>query len=253
MSYGVFASYYDLLTSNVDYKKYASRVDELVLKCGGCKGKLVDLACGTASLSLELEKLGYEVVGCDISPDMLSQAAQKKYSVNSDIMLIQQDITALSLPGKADVFVCSLDALNHLKNLKAVKSVFVSVAKSLTDNGVFLFDMNTPYKHREILADNVFVYDTDDAFVAWQNDYNPKDDSVGITLDFFVPNDCGLYQRFTEQFTEQAYEQSQIEDLLNSCGLKLVGAYDELSADMPNSNTQRILYCAELDSAKRRK
>lgn len=253
MSYGVFASYYDLLTSNVDYKKYASRVDELVLKCGGCKGKLVDLACGTASLGFELEKLGYEVIGCDISPDMLSQAAQKKYSVNSDIMLIQQDITALSLPGKADVFVCSLDALNHLKNLKAVKSVFLSVAKSLSDNGLFIFDMNTPYKHREVLADNVFVYDTDDAFVTWQNDYNSKDDSVGITLDFFVPNDRGLYQRFTEQFTEQAYEQSQIENLLNSCGLKLVGAYDELSDDMPNSNTQRILYCAEPDSAKRRK
>lgn len=253
MSYGVFASYYDLLTSNVDYKKYASRINELVLKCGGCKGRLVDLACGTASLSFELEKLGYEVVGCDLSSDMLSQAAQKKYSIGSNIMLIQQDITALSVPGKADVFVCSLDALNHLKNLKAVKSVFASVTKLLSDDGVFVFDMNTPYKHREVLNNNAFVFDTDDVFLAWQNEYHEADCSVNITLDFFAPDEKGRYARYTEEFSERAYDRSEIEKLLASCGLELIAAYDELSEYAPSDKTERILYCAGKASAKRRK
>lgn len=252
MSYGIFASYYDLLTSNVDYKLYAKRIDSIVTGHGTPKGRLYDLACGTASLSFELEKLGYTVTGCDISEQMLTVAMEKKYQSDSAIMLVRQDITALSLPGKADVFVCSLDALNHLKNLKAVKSVFASVAGYLTDGGLFIFDMNTPYKHREVLKDNAFIHDTDDVFLAWQNEYHDADCSVDITLDFFAPNDRGVYERYTEEFTERAYEQAVIEELLSSCGLTLIGIYDDLSENAPSERTERILHCAE-KSAKRRK
>lgn len=253
MSYGIFALYYDLLTSNVDYKQYAERIDTLVLRHAAQKGRLYDLACGTASLSFELEKLGYEVTGCDISQQMLTVAADKKYQTDSRIMLIQQDITALSVPGKADVFVCSLDALNHLKNLKAVKSVFSGVAKHLSDNGVFIFDMNTPYKHREVLNNNAFVFDTDDVFLAWQNEYCEADCSVNITLDFFTPDEKGRYERYTEKFSERAYDRREIEKLLDSCGLELIAAYDELSENAPSDKTERILYCAGKASAKRRK
>lgn len=246
MSYGIFASYYDLLTGNVDYKAYAKRIQELAAKRGITSGKLIDLACGTASLSLELEKLGFKVTGIDLSCDMLSYAAQKKYEQGSNIILVQQDITALSLHGKADVFVCSLDALNHLDSLDDIKLTFKRVAKYLDKNGLFIFDMNTVYKHEQVLADNVFVHDTDEVFLTWQNEYNDMDRSVLITLDFFIPDDEESYQRYSESFKEYAYDQSVILKAIDECGLELLEMYDDLSENEPNDETQRILFICGL-------
>ncbi|MBQ8623800.1 MAG: class I SAM-dependent methyltransferase [Oscillospiraceae bacterium] len=246
MSYGIFASYYDLLTGNVDYKKYAKRIDELVKKHGGKKGKLVDLACGTASLSFELEGLGYTVTGCDLSCDMLSYAAQKKYSQNSKITLVQQDMTALSLPGRADVFVCSLDALNHLECLIFVEMTFARVAKYMKKDSLFIFDMNTVYKHKYVLADNAFVFDTDEVFVTWQNEYNDMERSVLITLDFFVPDEEENFQRYSESFKEMAYSVDEIRRSLDNAGLRIIEMYDGLSNDLPHEKTERILFVCGL-------
>ncbi len=246
MSYGIFASYYDLLTGNVDYKKYAERISELARENGIRSGKLVDLACGTASLSLELEKLGFSVTGIDLSCDMLTYAAQKKYSSGSKINLVQQDMAALSLPGKADVFVCSLDALNHLDCFEFVKMTFRQVAKYLNKNGLFIFDMNTVYKHKYVLADNVFVHDTDEVFLTWQNEYNDMERSVLITLDFFVPDEEENYIRYSESFKEYAYETDKIVKAIDECGLELRAMYDDLSYESPSDETQRILYVCGL-------
>lgn len=246
MSYGIFASYYDLLTGNVDYSAYAERIDELVSANGGKRGELVDLACGTASLSFELERLGYKVTGMDLSCDMLSYAAQKKYANGFKTVLVQQDIAAFSLPKKADVFVCSLDALNHLGCFEFVKMTFRRVAEYLNKNGLFIFDMNTVYKHKHVLADNVFVHDTDEVFVTWQNEYNDMDRSVLITLDFFVPDEDEVYQRYSESFKEYAYETEKIVNALSECGLEVKAMYDDLSNDLPKEDTQRILFVCGL-------
>lgn len=246
MSYGIFASYYDLLTDNVEYEAYAKRIDELVSRFGGKKGALVDLACGTATLDFELEKLGYTVTGCDLSCDMLSFAAQKKYSQNSDIMLINQDMTCLELPFKPDVFVCTLDALNHLEGLIFVEFTLQRVAKYLKKDGLFIFDMNTVYKHKEVLADNAFVYDTDEGYVVWQNEYNDMDRSVLITLDFFVPDEEENYQRYSESFKETAYDVESIKRIIENSGLELKAMYDGLSNNAPDDKTERILYVCGL-------
>ncbi len=246
MSYGIFASYYDLLTGNVDYLAYAKRIDELVAKHNGKRGKLVDLACGTASLSFELEKLGYSVTGCDLSCDMLSYAAQKKYSSGSKINLIQQDIADLSLPGKADVFVCSLDALNHLECLIFVEMTFARVAKYMKKDSLFIFDMNTVYKHKHVLADNAFVFDTDEVFVCWQNEYNDMERSVLITLDFFVVEDDGSHTRYSESFKEMAYSVDEIKKALDNAGLEIKEMFDDLSNDLPKEETERILFVCGL-------
>ena len=246
MSYGIFASYYDLLTGNVDYSKYAKRIDDIVMSNNGKRGELVDLACGTASLSFELERLGYKVTGMDLSCDMLSYAAQKKYANGYKTVLVQQDIAAFSLPKKADVFVCSLDALNHLDCLEIVKMTFRNVARYLNKNGLFIFDMNTVYKHKHVLSDNVFVHDTEEVFLTWQNEYNDIDRSVLITLDFFVPDDDENYQRYSESFKEIAYDTDKVISALDEAGLEVKAMFDDLTLDPPKEDTQRILYVCGL-------
>lgn len=244
MSYGVFARYYDLFTANVDYIAYAKRIDKIIRSLGLKRGSLVDLGCGTASLSLELAKLGYSVTGVDISCEMLSVAARKAHTSGKDIRLINQDISMLELDGRYDAFVCSLDCINHLSGLDAVAKTFLGVRKYLRRGGVFIFDVNTIYKHRHVLADNCFIFDSDKAYLGWQNDYNRSNNSVDITLDFFIPQGDGGYSRHTEQFRETAYPARTIFETLDKCGFKVIGAYDGLSEDKPNAKTERILFAA---------
>jgi len=244
MSYGVFAGYYDFFTANVDYITYAQRIDKIIRSLGLKRGSLVDLGCGTASLSLELAKLGYSVTGVDISCEMLSAAAQKVRTSGRNIRLINQDISMLELDKKYDVFICSLDGINHLPGLDEVTKTFTRVRKHLSRRGVFIFDVNTIYKHRHILADNCFIFDSDKAYLGWQNDYNRSDNSVDITLDFFIPQRDGGYARHTEQFREMAYPAKTMFETLDKCGFRVIGAYNGLSEDKPNAKTERILYAA---------
>ncbi len=243
MSYGVFAKYYDRLTENVDYDAYASRLDEIISSDDKKRRLLVDLGCGTGSLTLAMEKKGYDVTGIDLSCDMLSMAFNKKIEASSNAIFVNQDITEFSLPRKADAIICSLDVLNHLCDGEAVKSVFGCVSRYLAKGGIFVFDMNTPYKHKNLLSDNAFIYDLGDAYITWQNEYNEADGSVDITLDFFIEDEeSGMYDRYSEQFSEQVYEQLEVEQMLTECGLELIAEFDGWSENKPHEETDRILY-----------
>ena len=104
--------------------------------------------------------------------------------------------------------------------------------------------MNTPYKHREILGDNIFLYDTDEVYCIWQNHYQPSGCRVHITLDFFA-RDGALYRRSGESFFERAYETEQIHAFLQKAGLRCVGTFAEQSFQPPAADTQRIVYVAQ--------
>ncbi len=244
MSYGVFAQFYDLFTKNVDYAAYAGRVDDIVTSLGLKRGSLVDLGCGTASLDIELAKLGYDVTGIDISCDMLTAAYSKVCASGAAVRLVNQDMTRFSLPGKADVILSSLDGLNHLDSMEEIKKTFARVKKYLVGSGAFIFDMNTVYKHKNVLADNAFIFDSDEAYLGWQNDLCGDGSSVIITLDFFIPEGDG-YIRATEQFTERAYPVEDVLSALAECGLETVGIYDGLSREQISDSTQRVLFVAK--------
>ena len=125
-----------------------------------------------------------------------------------------------------------------------MKKTFARVYSCLAKGGLFVFDMNTPYKHKEVLSNNAFIFDSDEAYLGWQNEYCDEDKSVEITLDFFVPDNSGGYDRFTECFKERAYSERDVCAALRECGFELAGMYDGLSADPPKDTTQRILYAA---------
>ncbi|MCD7823871.1 MAG: class I SAM-dependent methyltransferase [Oscillospiraceae bacterium] len=242
--YGIFADYYDRFTRNVSYVSYADRIDNIVMNRHKKRGGLVDLGCGTGTLDLLLAKKGYSVTGIDGSSEMLTVAEKKLRDSGLRASLVRQDMTRFALPKKADVIVSTLDCINHLSSADAVLNTFRRVSKNLRHGGIFVFDTNTIYKHRNTLGNNCFIFDTDDVYLGWQNDYRHSDESVLITLDFFVKGGKDKISRFTESFRERAYPVRNIFGILIKSGLIPLEIYDGISYKPPKRNSDRILFVA---------
>lgn len=249
MSYEVFADFYDALTDNVDYAVLSKTICSLLARYGLNRGLLLDLGCGTGTLSVLLSKAGYEVVGADISPDMLAVAQEKAFAAGQDILFLCQDMTRLDLYGTLDAAVCTLDALNHLPSRAAVEETLRRVSLFLNPGGVFIFDANTLYKHREVLGNNTFVYDTDAVYCVWQNELQTDEKTVEISLDFFIPvsDEEPIYERESEQFTECAYSDAEWEEMLKNAGFSVLGVFDGYTENPLTDASERAVYAVRKD------
>lgn len=245
MGYSVFARYYDDLTANIDYKKRGEYFHEIIKKFKVTKENiLLDLACGTGSISEVMVRLGYDVIGVDLSDEMLGMAIEKKFDSGLDIQYLCQDMRKLDMYGTVDVTVCALDSINHLTSLNDVRKVFENVAFFSEKDGLFIFDINTAYKHRNILANNTFTYETDNVFCVWENTLVPETDEVKMNLEFFELEENGMYSRSSDSFSEKAYSEEDIEKLLADAGFEIVAKYGDDTFDAPTETTQRIVYTA---------
>lgn len=244
--YGAFAEYYDSLTSNVSYDETAKYVADILSENGIKKGILLDLACGTGTMSVQMAKRGYEVIGIDNSPEMLSEAREKAYEAKEDILFLCQDMCNIDLYGTVECTICLLDSLNHLESEEELQAAFEGVSLFTVPGGLFIFDVNTQYKHKYVLGNNTFVYDNDDVYCVWQNEYDDESKTVEIFLDFFEEEN-GLYRRSSEYFTECAFSDETIRRLLKEAGFSNIKAYGELSRNAPSETEERIFYVARKD------
>lgn len=244
--YGSFAEYYDSLTSNVDYRKTAEYVSDILNENRINKGILLDLACGTGTMSLILAQKGYDVIGVDNSPEMLGEAREKALEAGEDILFLCQDMCSIDLYGTVDCTVCLLDSLNHLESKEELLEAFKRVSLFTVPGGLFVFDVNTEYKHKYVLGDNTFVYDNDDVYCVWQNEYDDESKTVEIFLDFFQEEN-GLYRRSSEYFAERAFSDSDIKNLLSEAGFTGIKAYGELRKTAPSDTEERVFYVARKD------
>ena len=248
-SYGTFAQYYDRLTQNVCYRERAGKLNGLIakwLRPDMPERILLDLACGTGSLTEEFARLDWDVIGIDSSAEMLSEALDKKYDSGLPVQYLQQDMRRLDLYGTVAVTVCALDSLNHLPSAEALREVMERVNLFSEAGALFLFDLNTVYKHRHLLADNAFVYELDDAVCIWQNalDDSAPEYPVTIRLDFFEQLDGNKYRRSSEEFTERVWQPEAVKKLLGETGFTLLRVLDGDTFAEPSENTQRLLYIA---------
>ncbi len=240
-SYAYFAGYYDDLTKNVEYQKQADYLEALCQRLGHAPGLVLDLACGTGSLTVELCKRGWDIYGVDGSPEMLSEAMQKAHREGLEILFLCQKMQKIDLYGTIDTVVCSLDSINHLTAPQEVQKTFDRVSLFLNPGGYFIFDVNTVYKHREVLGNNTFVYDTQKVYCVWQNTFSPSQNKVTINLDFFQRNG-NAYYRSQESFSERAYHQRELEAMLEKAGLITAEVFDELSFEPPKEDSQRLVF-----------
>lgn len=244
MAYGVFAEFYDRLTGNVLYKE---RADYLIKVCehfNHACGITLDLACGTGSLTLELKRRGVDVYGVDGSPEMLSEASMKAFEQELDVLFLCQKMQSIDLYGTIDTCFCTLDSINHLVNPEDVKKTFERVSLFMNQGGLFIFDVNSVYKHQRVLSDNVFVFDTEEVYCVWQN--TPVDEFVEeISLDFFIPDPKGGYIRESERFRERAYETAELKEMLEGAGFEVQAVFGDMTFENPSETEQRLYFVAK--------
>lgn len=240
MSYSSLALVYDEFTINAQYEERAKYFTDILSQNNIKSGVLLDLACGTGTLSFLLEKAGFSVIGADISEEMLSVAYDKKSKLCSDVLFIKQDMRELELYSDVKACICSLDSINHLPSLEDVKKAFTSLSRFVESGGIFIFDVNTEYKHTRILADNCFVYENDECFLSWQNELC-ADNSVEICLDLFTRQN-GLYRRESEVFKEYLYSDDELKKALEEADFEILDIYDDLSFDKPIDFSQRKVF-----------
>lgn len=242
--YGDFAYYYDVLTENVDYESRCDYIFNLLADNGVGKGILLDLACGTGSLSMLLGEKGYEVIGVDASEEMLSVAQEKRYESEADVIFLCQKMEELDLFGTINAAVCTLDSINHVTDEEKVREIIRRVSLFMEDKGIFLFDVNTPYKHRAVLGNNTFVYDMDEVYCVWQNETD-ENMLTSVSLDIFERDEEeDTYYKYSEQFQERGYELSFLEELLKENKFELIGIYEEMTTDPVKDNTERAVFVA---------
>ena len=239
--YAAFARYYDRLTQNVDYPKMARKIKEYLEIYRPDTELLLDLACGTGSLSAELSKLGFDVIGTDESCEMLSEAVEKNALLEKPVLFLNQGMEELDLYGTVDAVVCTLDSINHVTDEKTLNTAFGKVSLFLEPDGVFVFDVNTPYKHEKVLANETYVYDCEDVYCVWQN--STANGVTEINLDFFEYED-GVYYRSSETFCEVAYADETIVRLLKNNGMTVCARYDDYTEKDVCAATQRVVYVA---------
>ena len=181
--YADFAQIYDEL-QDIDYNSFAEYYEKLFRHFNIRPKYILDIGCGSGSITIPLARCGYAVTGIDISGEMLALAAEKAENESLDILFLNQDMTELELIDPADAAVCALDGVNYLTNDGDLKRLFTGIARYLNPGGIFIFDLNSEYKMKHVLDENTFVYDEDDAFCVWSSSYDSDNKICSFFLDF---------------------------------------------------------------------
>ena len=238
--YGGFAYFYDQFMNDIPYEAWASYIDMVILRYVKKRENtlVLDLACGTGNITLPLARLGYDMIGVDISADMLAQA-QAKMGMER-ILFLQQDMRELDLYGTVDAAVCACDGLNYILDEAELAAVFTRVKMFLNPGGVFVFDMNTEHKFRNFLGNRVFAATVDGAEYEWENRYN-ADTGVNEYHVVFMP---GGGAPFEEVHRQRAYPSQIICNLLREAGFTSIEMRDGYSDNTPTDESIRIVYIA---------
>lgn len=222
--FGILAGYYDILNYNADYKKVADYIEEVFGIYQKKANLVLDLACGTGNLTLELGNRGYDMTGLDLSAEMLSAAnakmlkAKKKKESANNILWINQDMCNFELYGTVDAAVCCFDSLNYILDGEGVKKCFGLVNNYLNPGGLFIFDVNSEYKFESVYADNNFILEKKNVFCSWQNHYDKKNKTCDFYITLFVRQTDGSYKRYGEAQREKYYGETFLKDVLAETG-----------------------------------
>lgn len=241
--YEGFAEVYDTFMQDTPYDEWTAYI-ERIWEHYGLKPKLVcDLACGTGNMTTRLAAKGYDMIGIDLSDSMLAKAREKS---PESILYLNQDMREFELFGTVDSIICLCDSINYITDSEDLLTVFELANNYLDPGGLFIFDINTIHKFRDILADNCFCETTENSAYTWENYYDEEEGINEFYTNFFVEDEeTGLYHRFEEYHYEKGYTIDEISQLIEQSGLKLLGVFDEMTLTPPTKDSSRIYFVAQ--------
>lgn len=234
--YKEFAYIYDKLTFDIDYEKYSKIIKEQLLKLKISPQSILELGIGSGNMTKYFYDESINYTGIDLSNEMLSICSNKF----RNIRLINQNLINLDLKGDFDFVFSTLDTINYILDESSLQELFVKI-KNIC-NGVFIFDVNTPYKLIEVMGNNHFVYEYDDIFYTWVNQYYEDDNIVDFYIDFFLRQDNNLYKRIKENQTEKVYNLDSLKFMLYNSGFNDVNIIDFDDGKSLKDNTNRALF-----------
>ena len=241
-AYSGFAKVYDLFMDNIPYEEWTDYVKELFAEEGVKDGILLDLGCGTGSVTELLAKSGFDMIGIDNSEEMLEIAMEKRAESGLDILYLLQDMRDFELYVTVKGVVSICDSMNYILDDEDLLDVFKLVHNYLDNEGIFIFDMKTMHEYANVMADNTFAEDREESSFIWENYYDEEEEINQYDLSIFVKEEDGRYRKYEETHLQRAYEQQCVEELIKESGLELLHVYDAFTRELPAEDSQRIYF-----------
>lgn len=240
-AYTSFALVYDLFMDNVPYEEWCEHISLLFKENGIEDGLLLDLGCGTGKLTQLMAQKGYDMIGIDNSYEMLDMA---KSVSDESILYLMQDMREFELYGTVRGIYSACDCMNYITEEEDLKKVFSLVNNYLDPKGIFIFDMNTPYKYEELLAENTFAENREEGSFIWENYYDEEEGINEYDLTLYIKGEGETFQRFQETHYQKCYELSTVKRLLEEAGMEYVAAYDDYTKEPASEVSERVLIIA---------
>lgn len=237
--YGSFAEVYDIFMDNTPYGQWKDFLVRTIEKYGISKPErnakdaltsernlVLDLGCGTGTLTELLYADGFDCIGVDCSEQMLDIAMQKRERSGSSILYLCQDMRELELYSTVGTVVSVCDSINYILEEEELSEVFRLVNNYLYPKGLFIFDFNTDYKYREVIGDATIAENREECSFIWENYYDGDHSLNEYDVTVFVKENGDLFRRFVETHVQRGYSAERMTELVEEAGLEIVELLD---------------------------
>ena len=243
-SYESLAGCYDALTEDVAYERRADFIEKLLHRSRVSVHTMLDLACGTGTMTAIFTRRGYEMIAVDGSEEMLYAAREKAADLEGvPPLFLHQQMPKLDLYGTVEAAICCLDSINYLTNPKDVQRTFQRLKLFIQPGGVLVFDINSVHKLRN-LDGQVFLDETDDVYCVWRTEYEKRSKICSYFMDIFKLQEDGSWSRDFEEHRQRAYEVEELKLWLMDAGFTNIRTYGDCRMSSPKEHEERIYFSA---------